>query len=256
MRTRRVRNRQSQRQKHCFPETLPEGQEMSTEPETTPPQVHSRTHLLLHSFPQPSGSELNNVSGGSPSSGESPSSSRKKPRIDEGLVPATEEGSPDLESESEQQQERRVLFLSQYLCISLWRALESCEIWDSRLVSAFVQGPRTFAHAVSTLVKDIHRRIGNTQPDVFVKSYLSKIRPRGLYSSCAKILQKTRIPTLVRSLKRKKVEEEEKMPSMEDVDMQDNVELSVLGEGRYKYCFIMDEPRLIFLNGPEKDANF
>lgn len=47
MRTRKIRHGQSQRPKHCFPETLPEGQEMSTEPETTPPQVRPHTHLLL-----------------------------------------------------------------------------------------------------------------------------------------------------------------------------------------------------------------
>eukprot|EP00210_Caulerpa_lentillifera_P009129 g8703.t1 len=247
MRTRNFRRRQTRRTKHHCPETLPEGQEITTDQETTPPLT--------------SGSERNNVNGSSSSPDESPSSSRKKPRMDDGLTPATKDESterilePEGEQDMEEVEEKRVMFLTQYLCISLWRALESYEIWDSRIVAAFVQGPRAFTQAVTELAKRVHRRMENVQVEAFAKTYLTRLRPTGLYSSCAEILKKTRIPSLLRSLKRKKFEAEEEETNG-DVNTEEDDQLFVLGKGKYKHCYRMDEPRLIFINGPQKDVTF
>lgn len=171
--------------------------------------------------------------------------------MDEKYLPATTSGSTAPESEPEGD-EKRVMFLSQYLCISLWRALQTYEIWDSRLVTAFVKGPQTFTQGVTQLAKTVHRKLEDIQPEALVESYLSKLRPSGLYSSCAKILQKTKLPTLVKSLKRKKVEIEDKQEQDDD----DDSELLAVNDGQYKYRFVMDQPRLIVINGPHKDDEF
>eukprot|EP00210_Caulerpa_lentillifera_P009485 g9045.t1 len=242
MRTQKARGRHRRKATRRNSTTLPEAHDASlpaTVKEITPPQD--------------SGIDINDVSNGSQCSGESPSSSRKKPRMEEEeeeLSTVNKDVSPETESGTDDE-EKRVMFLSQYLCISLWRALQSCEIWDSQLVTAFAEGPRAFSQKVSEFAKRVHQKmVEGVQPEAFVKSYLPRIRPTGLYSSCAKILQRAKVQSLVPSLKRKKTEE------VEVDESNDYADLLAASKGQYKYRFVMEKPRLIVINGPQKEDDF
>ena len=205
------------------------------------------------------GSEVNNEGGGSPSSNESPSPIRtKKPRrVTINEITEEREATATVTTETihappegdNGEEERVVYYYTQYLCLSLWRAVENCQVWDYRLIKAFCQGPRSFAEKVSGIARQLGRRFSNKEhsatPEDVTRSYLEKFPKTGLFNCCARIWQGYVRSYLIgtRSLKRKKPEKES-----ESETERDRFSVFMEGEGpskKYKHRFLMDPPRII-----------
>lgn len=188
------------------------------------------------------GSDVNNDGAGSPESNGSPTApvQRKKPRT--ATCEITEEPTPEATTETpppSPNEERVVNFYSQYLALTWWRAVENYEVWDHRLVKAFIKGPRAFAakvHDVASLLGQRLRGKREINPEAVSQSYLERFRPRGLYEICARIFQQRAIRN-ERPLKRKQPEAETEIEKF-----------SLFAEGpskKFKHRFLMAQPRLI-----------
>jgi len=225
--------------------------------------THRQTEDEQHRSPRiPDGgateSEINNDGAGSPDSNDSPpaSSTRKKPRHSTCEIteepPEDQQPQPDSTPQTPDSaaQEQRVYWFSQYLTLRLWRAVENFEVWDSGMVRAFREGPRSFADRVNGAARQFTRRLigsGRTdiEPEAVTQSYLNRFRPRGLYQVCAKIFRKRKAETENdRPLKRKR----------SDSDMQDGfwAFTDENSSEKFKHRFLMAPPRLIVLSGPDK----
>lgn len=197
------------------------------------------------------GSEINNDGAGSPDSNDSPptSSTRKKPRRSTCEITEEPPADPQPQPETTPQtpdsaaQEQRVYWFSQYLTLRLWRAVENFEVWDSGLVRAFREGPRSFADRVNGAARQFTRRLtrsGRTdlEPEAVTQSYLNRFRPRGLYQVCARIFRKRKTEiSNDRSLKRKRADSEttEGLWTFADENSSE----------KFKHRFLMAPPRLI-----------
>lgn len=194
-------------------------------------------------------SDMNN-DGGSPLPNEgSPSVTRKKPRRGECEITVAEtpppKESPTTPVDSVEEEERVVNYFSQYLCLEMWRAVENCDVWDHRLVKAFLEGPRVFTNRIHSMVLHLRKTwkggsVNEIQPENVARSYLESLRPKGLYNCFARIFKKRQIASVPsRPLKRKKLDSQ---PESQRFSM------FVDGEGpakKYKNRFLMSQPRLI-----------
>ena len=207
------------------------------------------------------GSEVNNEGGGSPSSNECPSPIRtKKPRrVTINEITEEREATATVTTETihappegdSGEEERVVYYYTQYLCLSLWRAVENCQVWDYRLVRAFCQGPRSFAEKVNEIAQQLGRRFRSNgehdvTPEDVTRSYLRMFPVTGLFNCCARLWQRyVKFHRHgARSLKRKKPERE----SDSDAAEHDRFSVFMEGEGpskKYKHRFLMDPPRII-----------
>jgi len=222
--------------------------------------THRQTEDEQHRSPRiPDGgateNEINNDGAGSPDSNDSPpASSNKKPRTSTCEITEEPPEDPQPQPDSTPQtpdsaaQEQRVYWFSQYLTLRLWRAVENFEVWDSGMVRAFREGPRSFADRVNGAARQFTRRLigsGRTdlEPEAVTQSYLNLFRPRGLYQVCARIFRKRKAETENdRTLKRKRSDSEEGLWTFADENSSE----------KFKHRFLMAPPRLIVLSGPDK----
>jgi len=132
-----------------------------------------------------------------------------------------------------------VYYFTEYMCLSLWRAIERYEIWDYGLIKAFRQGPSIFAEKVNRLATSLQYKLKGSSDTRGVPaedaalSFVDSLCPKGLLDSCARILRLKTNTAPQNTLKRKTAE-------LEESDLQSSMDDS----RRFKHRFYMEKPRL------------